>query len=107
MGGFCGGLAFSPKDELFVCNPNHGIVRVDARGQFSIFASHAGTHQLVCPNYGVFDSKGNYYVSDSGNWRKNNGYLLRFRPYGDGEVLTGPMGYANGLALSADEKFLF
>src|SRR5436190_8123137 len=107
MGGFCGGLAFSPKDELFVCNPSLGIVRVMPSGKFSIFASHAGNHQLICPNYGLFDSAGDYYVTDSGNWKKHNGCLLRFGPDGTGQILAGPLGYTNGLALSADEKVLF
>src|SRR6266576_1970349 len=44
MGGFCGGLAFSPNDELFVCNPSLGIVRVSSSGDFAVFASHAGEH---------------------------------------------------------------
>src|SRR5438105_401327 len=30
LGGFCAGLAFSPADELFVCNAQHGIVRIKA-----------------------------------------------------------------------------
>lgn len=107
MGGFCAGLAFSPSDELFVCNPQHGIVRVKADGAFTIFASHAGEHKMICPNYGLFDSKGNYYVTDSGQFRKGNGYLLRFTPDGSGKIIAGPFGYANGLALSADEKTLF
>ena len=56
MGGFCGGLAWTPDDaELHVCNPQHGIVRVKRSGQWSVFASHAGAHRLVCPNYGVFN----------------------------------------------------
>ena len=107
IGGFCGGLAFSPRDELFVCNPTHGIVRVNRSGDFSVFSNHSGTHRLVCPNFGVFDSAGNYYVTDSGNWKKENGFLIRFRPDASAEILAGPMGYANGLALSADERFLF
>jgi len=107
MGGFCGGLAFSLKDELFVCNPTLGIVRVESSGKFSVFATHAANHKLICPNYGLFDPDGNYYVTDSGNWKKNNGYLLRFTPSGSGQILAGPFGYANGLALSADERFLF
>jgi gluconolactonase len=107
LGGFCAGLAFSPNDELLVCNSSHGIVRVNFSGEYSIFASHAGDHKLICPNYGLFDSVGNYYVTDSGNWKKNNGQLIRFGPDGRGEILAGPLGYANGLALSADEKRLF
>ncbi len=107
LGGFCGGIAFSPADELFVCNPALGIVRVSRDGRHSVFATHAGNHKLICPNYGVFDSVGNYYVTDSGQWQKRNGCLIRFTPDGQGTVLTGPLGYANGLALSADEKTLY
>jgi len=107
LGGFCGGLAFSPRDELFVCNPSLGVVRVQPTGEFSVFARHAGGHKLVCPNYGVFDAAGNYYVTDSGQWRKDNGFLIRFAPDGRGRIVAGPFGYANGLALSADERFIF
>ncbi len=107
LGGFCAGLAFSAADELFVCNTGLGIVQVKASGKVSEFASHVGERKLICPNFGVFDSAGNYYVTDSGNWKKQNGFLLRFRPGGAGEILGGPYGYANGLALSADERFLF
>jgi gluconolactonase len=107
LGSFCAGLAFSPSDELFVCNPALGIVRVKPSGESSVFATHAGDHKVVCPNYGLFDTAGNYYVTDSGNWKKENGFLLRFAPDGRGEILAGPFGYANGLALSADEKHLF
>ena len=108
MGGFCGGIAWTPDDaELFVCNPRHGIVRVNRRGEWSVFAAAAGTRRLVCPNYGLFDRGGNYYVTDSGNWRKRNGWLLKYRSDGRGEVLAGPFGYANGLALSADERHLY
>ncbi len=107
MGGFCAGLAFSPADELFVCNPQHGIVRVKPTGEFAVFASHAGGHKLVCPNFGVFDAAGNYYVTDSGNWQKRNGWVIRFTPDGRGQVVAGPLGYTNGLALSADQRFLF
>ena len=107
LGGFCGGLAFSARDELYVCNPSLGIVCVKRSGEFSVFANRAGSHQLICPNYGLFDSAGNYYVTDSGHWQKKNGHLLRFNAKGQGEVLAGPFGYSNGLALSADERTLF
>src|SRR5689334_3513303 len=62
LGGFCAGLAWSPDDRaLFVCNPAHGVVRVERSGQWSVFAK-----QMICPNYGVFDRDGNYFVTDSG-----------------------------------------
>src|SRR5450759_4239749 len=57
MGGFCGGVTWSPDDrELYVCNPAHGIVRVKRSGEWSVFASG-----LTCPNYGLFDKGGNYW----------------------------------------------
>src|SRR6185295_13519828 len=91
----------------FVCNPASGIVRVRRDGTHELFASHARERTIICSNYGLFDSAGNYYVTDSGQWMKQNGALLRFTSDGRGEVIAGPFGYANGLALSADEKTLF
>jgi gluconolactonase len=108
LGGFTGGIAFSPLDHaLYVCNPSLGIVRIDAGGGQTVFAAGAGGHTMVCPNFPVFDRRGRLYVSDSGNWKKQNGFLLRFDPDGQGRVLSGAMGYANGLALASDERSLF
>ena len=46
-------------------------------------------------------------MTDSGNWNKHNGRLLKYGSDGRGETLAGPFGYANGLALSADERHVF
>ncbi len=36
LGGFTGGIAFSPLDHaLYVCNPSLGLVRVDAAGRLT------------------------------------------------------------------------
>ncbi len=108
LGGFCGGVAWSPDDsELFVCNPKHGVVSVARSGDWRVFARGAKGNPMICPNYGVFDQAGNYYVTDSGQWQRGNGYLLRFDAHGHGEILAGPFGFANGLALSEDARTLF
>jgi gluconolactonase len=108
VGGFCCGVAFSPiNGELFVCVSGVGIVRVATNGEHSVFATHAGDHRIIAPNYMLFDRRGRIYVTDSGNWMKRNGFVLGFDPDGRGKVLAGPFGYANGLALSADEGHLF
>jgi gluconolactonase len=108
LGGFTGGVAFSPIDDaVYVCNTAHGIVRVEADGRHSVFAAGAADHKLICPNFLVFDRKGRLYVTDSGVWKKQNGCLLRFDPDGRGKMIGGPYGYANGLALSTDERTLF
>jgi gluconolactonase len=107
LGGFNGGLAFSPGGDLFVCNPSLGIVRVSPSGRHETFAREAGGNAMVCPNFPVFDREGNLYVSDSGKWGQGNGRLARFTPDGSGSVVAGPFGYANGLALTGDERTLF
>jgi len=108
LGGFNAGLAFSPLDHaLYVCNTKLGIFRVEADGQHALFADAAGGRKLVCPNYPVFDRRGRLYVTDSGKWKQRNGFVLRFDPDGSGRVIAGPFGYANGLALSAEERWLF
>jgi gluconolactonase len=100
LGGFCGGVTWSPHNDLWVCNPKHGIVRVNRSGEWSVFAA-----DMICPNYGLFDTSGNYYVTDSGNWMKRNGRLLRFGADGAREILLEGYGYTNGLAL--DRQILF
>jgi gluconolactonase len=108
VGGFCAGLAFSPDDrELFVCVANAGIVRVSKTGEWSLFATHAAGHKIIAANYPLFDRRGRLYVTDSGNWMKRNGFVLRFDPDGSGNVVAGPFRYANGLALSDDQRQLF
>jgi gluconolactonase len=108
LGGFTGGVAFSPLDQaLYACNPAHGLIRVEPDGRHSIFATGTADHKMICPNFGVFDRCGRLYVTDSGVWKKQNGALLRFDPDGAGTILAGPFGYANGLSLSADERTLF
>ncbi len=109
IGGFCLGLTFSASHELFVCNPKLGaIVRVHKNGQSTLFADFAGAHKLKQPNYSVFDSAGNLYVSDSGEWSRPSGCIVRFDRQGRGEVfLEGPQPFPNGLALDASERFLF
>jgi gluconolactonase len=108
LGGFTGGLAFSPLDQtLYVCNPAHGVIKVSPDGDAAVFATGIGTYKMICPNFLVFDRQGRLYVTDSGVWKKQNGALLRFDPDGSGKVISGPYGYANGLALTADERTLF
>lgn len=107
VGGFCGGLAFSLVDELFVCNPAHGVVLVYPSGKWSVFADSAAGKKLIEPNYLLFDCRGNLYLSDSGVWRGNIGRVVRFDPSGASLELASGFSYANGLALTENEEWLF
>lgn len=107
VGGFNAGLAFSPDDRLFVCNANYGVLQFDPSGAYDVFANEVAGKPLIAPNFAVFDSAGNLYFTDSGDWMGRNGRLLRFDPQGLGTELLSGLGYANGLALSQDERVLF
>jgi gluconolactonase len=109
VGGFCLGLTFSAADELYICNAKLAcVIKVKKNGKSSLFADSAEAHKLKLPNYGVFDSSGNLFVSDSGEWSKSSGCIVRFDSRGRGQVfLDGPQPFPNGLALSAYERFLF
>ncbi len=108
LGGFCLGLTFSRQQELYVCNfKRHALIRVDRSGRVLDSWERAGRHRLKTPNFSVFDSEGNLYFSDSGDWGEHNGWVYRLRRNGQVETFAGPFAFANGLALSADERFLY
>jgi gluconolactonase len=108
LGGFCLGLTFSRKQELYVCNfKRHALIRVNRRGRVLDTWERAGSRRIETPNFSVFDSQGSLYFSDSGRWGKNDGRLYRLRPNGRIEDFAGPFDFANGLSLSRDERFLY
>jgi gluconolactonase len=107
LGGFTGGIAFSPAGELIVCNPSLGLVNVRPNGSHQLFAGDVAGQKWICPNYPVFDRDGNLYVTESGKWKQNNGCVARYTPDGRCTVVAGPFGYANGLALTADGRTMY
>jgi sugar lactone lactonase YvrE len=69
LGGFCLGLTVSRKQELFVCNLGlHVVQRLDQTGRVLATLDRVNGHKLETPNFSVFDSEGNLYCSDSGQW---------------------------------------
>jgi gluconolactonase len=108
LGGFCLGLTFSREQELYVCNfKKHALIRLNRKGRVLDSWDRVGTKKIHTPNFSVFDSEGSLYFSDSGHWDKTNGCVYRLRPNGKIEYFAGPFAFANGLALSADERTLY
>jgi len=107
--GFLGGVAVDADHDIYVCNATkHSVLRVNPRGEFSVFCDKAPDGQLIAPNYGSFDAKGNYYFSDSGDYWKPNGRLIRVKPKGQVESLIGGnWHYPNGLAISPKDHSVF
>jgi gluconolactonase len=108
LGGFNLGLTFSRRQELYVCNFKlPALVRVNRKGRVLESWERIGSRKLKTPNFSVFDSEDNLYFSDSGDFDKVNGWVCRIRKNGRAEVFAGPFAFANGLSLSADERFLY
>jgi gluconolactonase len=108
LGGFNLGVTVSPNQDLFLCNfQKHSLIHVDRKGRVLKSWDRAGNYRFRTPNFAVFDSAGNLYFSDSGEWQENDGHVLVLRPNGKVELFAGPFAFANGLSLSADERTLY
>lgn len=108
LGGFCLGLTFSAQQELWVCNSGlHTLMKIDRAGKILQTVFRVGDRPLITPNFSVLDHEGNLYFSDSGEWDCGNGFVYCLRPSGTVEMIAGPLAFPNGLALSADDCFLF
>lgn len=108
-GGFCLGLTLDQQENIYICDSGkQAIFRINQNGNLDIFAEVANGHRLIQPNFSVFDSKGNLYFSDSGEWRKMNGAIYRASPDGQVTIFNeGPFHFANGLALDGDEQYIY
>ena len=108
LGGFNLGLTFSARQQLFVCNFKLGaLIQLDRSGKTIHSWERAGRYRFRTPNFSVFDREGNLYFSDSGEFKKNDGFLFVLRPNGKIEQLLDRLAFPNGLSLSADERSLY
>ena len=109
-GGFCLGIAFDARGDLFACDLKHAAVfrLTTATGELERFADGAGGRRLRTPNALAFDADGRLYVSDSLAQGEPGPGLYRFEPDGSGELWHAePLHFANGLALAADGTALY
>ena len=95
------GVALDKKDRVYACNPaQHCILRFN-QSEESIYCNKVLNGIIDVPNYGCFDRNGNYYFSDSGDYWKPSGRLIRVNPEGIAESLIGGNWHVpNGLAIS-------
>jgi sugar lactone lactonase YvrE len=108
-GGFCLGVTLDREENIYICDcAKRAVLKVTQGGTVSVAANSAEGRPFINPNFGVFDSKGNLYFSDSGEWKKGNGVVYCLRPGGKVTVFpAGPFHFANGLALDSDERWLY
>jgi gluconolactonase len=108
-GGFCLGITLDRQGNIYVCDcGRRALLKVRQNGEVTVIADSAGGKRFVNPNFSVFDSKGNLYFSDSGEWKQANGVIYRLGADGNLELFApGPFHFANGLALDAAESYLY
>ena len=108
------GIAIDRQENLYVCDWDaHGVYKVTAGGEVSLFADSDGTHKMQFPNFCVFDDNGNLYVSDTGTSRRNaqiynsDGKVFRIAPNGTCELFGEGLYQTNGLAIRRGESALY
>ena len=109
-GGFMLGLAADAESFIYAIDVGNKVVwRFSPDGKHREEFTQGSTDQsLYVPNWGAFDSRGNYYLTDSGDWDKANGFIWIVRPGGQTEIWTDEsVNFPNGCAVSPDESRLY
>lgn len=104
-GGFNLGVAADAESTLYVCDQSgRKVWRVEPRlGSVDIFFEGSPERELAVPNWGAFDDQGNYFLTDSGDWRRSNGCVWVVRPDGTAEVWSAEsVDFPNGCAITPD-----
>ncbi len=107
-GGLNLGLALDAAANLYMCTADRGAVyKVTPAGAVSQYSAGSEDRRMITPNYPTFDAWGNLYVTDSGDWRGNNGCTFCIAPDGTTSVIDSENSqFPNGCALSPDGRFL-
>src|SRR5690606_24959359 len=106
---FALGLALDADSNVYICETStHSVKKVTPEGVVSNYTSGVPGRAFVNPNYPVFDTEGNLYVTDSGHWGGKDGCILVVRPDRTTELFSeGVPAFPNGLALSQDGHWLY
>jgi sugar lactone lactonase YvrE len=109
-GGFSQGMAFDKQDNLYVCDLKHAaVMRLDTKsGEYEKFADGEDARGIKIANYPAFGPDGKLYVSDSNAFKEPGPGIFRFNSDGTSELwYDEPVNFANGLAFSADGRYLY
>ena len=107
-GGFILGLALDASNNIYACDvSDRSIKKIAPDGYVTTYATGTDEDPFITPNYPVFDSKGNLYVCDSGDWKQDNGKIFKISPGGISEVWDRRLKeFPSGICISPDEEYL-
>lgn len=108
-GGFILGLALDAQQNVYACDSERRqVVHLSQAGQIRVLSAGTPQTPLRNPNFPAFDSQGHLYVTDSGDWLRDNGRILCIDPDGRTTVASeSAHRFPNGLALSASGRWLY
>jgi len=102
-GGFLYGIAVDGAGNVYGCDMGRGeIVRVDPSGTVTTYSRGTDEHPLRVPNFAAFDDAGALYVTDSGDWGADDGFVFRVAPGGETTMWSDAVtAFPNGCCLTA------
>lgn len=101
------GQTILPGDEHLVCDSKLAVImRFDKNGKFlgNVMDRQCAGYEVFVPNDVVADSNGNVYFTDS---VRHTGKVCRVGKQAGERVIAKDLDYPNGLALSADGRWLY
>jgi gluconolactonase len=107
--GLNAGLALDAAGNIYICNVGSKVVnRITPEGITSVYSAGTSERPLVTPNYPAFDGDGYLYITDSGEWKSDNGCVWSIAPGGAATVInTECCQFPNGCAVSPDGHYLY
>lgn len=107
-GGFILGLALDASNNIYACDASdRSIKKIAPDGSVTTYATGTDEDPFITPNYPVFDSKGNLYMCDSGDWKQDNGKIFKISPGGISEVWDRRLKeFPNGICISPNDGYL-
>jgi gluconolactonase len=106
--GFIYGVTLDAGGNVFACDfGNACVTRISADGEVSMYSNGTPDRPMRVPNFAAFDAAGNLYVTDSGEWGRDDGLVYRITRGGVTSVWTEATSrFPNGCCLSADDGAL-
>jgi gluconolactonase len=116
VGGIPNGICMDPAGNCIIANIGNGqIQRLFPNGRHDVIAAEAGGRPIPSPNFPFMDAKGRLWVSNS-TYREDLDAAIQ-NPAPDGSIVLIEKGearivaegvfFANGLALDAEERFVY
>jgi gluconolactonase len=108
-GGCLLGLAFDAGGRCYACDSTLGqVLRITPGGAVETYVEAVAGRKLVNPNYPAFASDGTLWVTASGQYGADDGFLFRVQPGHEPEIASETCSsFPNGIAFAPGQTTLY